>query len=115
MSDNQQRAAELLYEPWERVDHEGDIARSILRSKPVQHLAAALDEAEARGRAEVADQGHEIVVEVYDGIALSMKCIPCRARIPVRPERAAAQLAELNYLAREHAEAIARLDHGITS
>ena len=67
------------------------------------------------GRPEVADNSHELVVELYDGIALSMKCVPCRVRIPIRPERAAAQLTELNYLAREHTEAIGRLDHGITS
>lgn len=48
---------------------------------------------------------HEIVVEIYDGIALSMKCIPCRARIPIRPERAAAGLVDLNELGRGHVEA----------
>jgi hypothetical protein len=46
---------------------------------------------------------HEVVVEIYDGIALSMKCVPCRVRLPIRPERSASRLVDLNEMAREHA------------
>lgn len=63
---------------------------------------------------ETAVNNHEVVVEIYDGIALSMKCIPCRARIPIRPERAAARLVDLAEQAREHTGAVARLDRAST-
>lgn len=45
---------------------------------------------------------HDVVVEVYDGVDISMRCIPCRERIAIKPESAAASLHELQRLANDH-------------
>lgn len=57
---------------------------------------------------------HEVVVEVYDNIAIGMRCCTCHERIPVRPEGAAITVAEAIRLVTEHQSAVAAIDAPIS-
>lgn len=45
---------------------------------------------------------HEVVIEVYEGIAIGMRCATCKERITVRPERAAISLTDAIELNNQH-------------